>query len=515
MIVRLQKKGSLWLLFLPFGSGDDMDKTRKQDNDARTNQIKKALSIDPHYFHVLFHKANDAIFFHETLVEKGVPGRFIEVNEAACKMYGYSRQEFLTMSPMDVVVDSQKINVPNKDLLSNGSATFEVMHRHKDGTIIPAEISSHVFIHEEKQCTLSIIRDITRRKVLEEQLAHFSLHDSLTGLNNRAAFDQDIQELKGYAGPLGIMIGDVDGLKIINDTFGHSTGDNLLRSAASLIKQSLPAQARLYRLGGDEFAVIFLGMKESELERASRRIKANVEHHNQNSHKVALSISVGFSYVSTGACNIEKLIKEADTKMYREKLRANSSDNAAVKTFMKNLAVRDFHNLGHAKRLHILVSQFASLLNLSYDKRYKLCLLAQYHDIGKVAMEDAIIFKPGPLMGWEIHEMQRHSEIGYRIARTSSDLVSISEWILKHHEWWDGSGYPLGIQKEEIPLECRLFAISEAYEVMTGGPRPYRQSISPTSAISELKKGAGSQFDPQLVEKFINNLAPNRKIIRP
>ncbi len=484
-----------------------MDKTRKQEKDARTNQIKKALSMDPHYFHVLFHKANDAIFFHETQVEKGIPGRFIELNQAACKMYGYSRQEFLAMSPMDLVIDSHKINVPNKNLLSDGSATFEAMHRHKDGTLIPAEISSHMFIHEEKQYTLSIIRDITRRKVLEEQLAHFSLHDSLTGLNNRAAFDQDIQKLQDYAGPIGIMIGDVDGLKIINDTFGHSAGDNLLRSAASLIRQSLSKEAKIYRLGGDEFVVVFLGVEESELERASNIIKANVVHHNQNSHKVALNISLGFSHVNTGSCNIEKLIKEADRKMYREKLRANSSDNIAVHTFIKNLAVRDFHNLGHAKRLHILVSKFASLLDLSYDKRYRLCLLAQYHDIGKVAVEDAIIFKSGPLMGWELQEMQRHSEIGYRIARTSSDLVSISEWILKHHEWWDGSGYPLGIRKEEIPLECRLFAISEAYEVMTGGPRPYRQAISPTSAISELKKGSGSQFDPHLVEKFIDNLA--------
>lgn len=129
-------------------------------------------------------------------------------------------------------------------------------------------------------------------------------------------------------------------------------------------------------------------------------------------------------------------------------------------------------------------------------------LFAQFHDIGKVGIPDQILFKNGPLTLEEMVIMKRHCEIGYRIAQASPDLLPIAEWILKHHEWWNGKGYPLGLKGEEIPLECRILAIADAYDAMTND-RPYRKALTREEALSEIKKCSGTQFDPRLVDMFL------------
>ena len=129
-------------------------------------------------------------------------------------------------------------------------------------------------------------------------------------------------------------------------------------------------------------------------------------------------------------------------------------------------------------------------------------LLAQFHDIGKVGIPDRILLKPGPLSPEEMVEMKRHSEIGHRIANSSPDLLPVADWVLKHQEWWNGAGYPLGLAGEKIPIECRILAIADAYDAMTSD-RPYRKAMSHDAAVTELRRCAGTQFDPTLVELFI------------
>jgi HD-GYP domain-containing protein (c-di-GMP phosphodiesterase class II) len=142
---------------------------------------------------------------------------------------------------------------------------------------------------------------------------------------------------------------------------------------------------------------------------------------------------------------------------------------------------------------------------LPEERTSELALIAKFRDIGKVAVSDSILFKRGPLTPEERTEMKRHCEIGYRIALSTPDLVPIADWILKHHEWWNGQGYPLGIKGEEIPMECRLLAIVDAYEALTS-VRPYRKAFSHEEAIAELSRCSGTQFDPVPLEKFLEML---------
>ncbi|OPY62739.1 MAG: Cyclic di-GMP phosphodiesterase response regulator RpfG [Pelotomaculum sp. PtaU1.Bin065] len=366
---------------------------------------------------------------------------------------------------------------------------------------------------KEKQVVGAIetIRDITEQKQLEERLKHISLHDSLTGLHNRAYFEEEMRRVGGGRGnTAGIIVCDVDGLKLVNDTLGHEAGDALLLTVANIIRSSFRESDVVARIGGDEFAAIIPDTKESTLAEACKRIKDAIARHNATNHELPLSISVGFAARSDQSISINELFKEADNKMYREKLhQAQSTRSAVVQTLMKMLQVRDFMTEEHADRLQILIVNLASAIDLPERSLTDLRLLAQFHDIGKIGVPDSILFKPGPLNAEEIAEMRQHCVIGHRIAILAPDLVPIADWVLKHHEWWNGEGYPLGLKGEEIPLECRILAIADAYDAMTSD-RPYRKALTQTAAIKELRRCAGIQFDPQLVEKFIHLLKKQR-----
>ena len=166
------------------------------------------------------------------------------------------------------------------------------------------------------------------------------------------------------------------------------------------------------------------------------------------------------------------------------------------------LSERDFMAQGHSKRLTDLAVMMADKMNLSDDERRYLILLSKMHDLGKVGIPDKILFKPRKLSEEGYEKMKEHVEIGSKIAARSKELFYIANLILHHHEFWDGKGYSDGLKGEEIPLECRIFSIMDAYDAMTS-TRPYRNKISKKEAIEELKKCSGTQFEPRLVDEFV------------
>ena len=195
--------------------------------------------------------------------------------------------------------------------------------------------------------------------------------------------------------------------------------------------------------------------------------------------------------------------------MYRGKLhRSQSTRSAIVRTAMAMLEARDHITEGHAERLQEMLIRLAKTMNMAETRMPDLRLLAQFHDIGKVGIPDRILLKPGPLNSEEKIEMQQHSEIGYRIAQSAPELLPIADWVLKHHEWWNGGGYPLALSGEEIPLECRILAIADAYDAMISD-RPYRKAMSHAAAVKELQDYSGRQFDPSLVGIFVSIYGEN------
>jgi diguanylate cyclase (GGDEF)-like protein len=298
----------------------------------------------------------------------------------------------------------------------------------------------------------------------------------------------------------------VDGLKLVNDTLGHDQGDRLLAAAARVIRDSFREGDLVARIGGDEFSVVLPDTTEPAVENGCQRIQEAVDTYNATTPELPLSISVGFAIRNGSHKNLKDVFKEADNHMYRKKLyRTQSVRSTIVSTLINTLKARDLATEQHASRLEKLLVRMATLIGLPESTTADLSLLAKFHDIGKVGISDAILLKEGLFTPEEWTEMKRHCEIGYRIALSAPDLVPIADWILKHHEWWDGQGYPLGIQGEEIPVESRLLAIANAYEALTN-PRPYRRTFSHPEAVAELRRHAGTQFDPQLLEKFLRML---------
>ncbi|RJX18557.1 MAG: diguanylate cyclase [Ammonifex sp.] len=356
----------------------------------------------------------------------------------------------------------------------------------------------------EIQIVVEQFYDVTERRRMEEQLQHLSQHDPLTGLYNRTYFEDAMHHLEGSRStPIGIILCDVDGLKLVNDTMGHDAGDNLLVAAADVIRKCFRHGDVVARIGGDEFAVLLTRSDRTAVEGACQRIRDALAKYNEANPEIPLSISVGFAVGEEGTINVGELYKEADNNMYREKLhRSRSARSAIVQTLMKTLEAKDFITEGHVDRLQDLVAGIAAAIGLPDHRVSDLRLLALFHDIGKVGVSDRILLKPGPLTADERAEMQRHCEIGHRIAQSIPDLPPIADWILKHHEWWNGEGYPLGLKGEDIPLECRILAIADAFDAMTND-RPYRKAMPVEEAVEELKRCVGTQFDPDLVEEFV------------
>jgi len=357
---------------------------------------------------------------------------------------------------------------------------------------------------------LAIVRDITDRKQMEQQLRYIGLHDPVTGLYNRLYFEEEMLRLEDCRQcPVGLIVCDLDGLKLVNDTLGHSQGDALLKATAHVIRSCFRASDVVARIGGDEFAILMPLSDLVTTEQACQRIRNASTEYSLSNPLIPISISVGMAIKSDPAVPMNAVFKEADNNMYREKLHHSQSNRSAiVQTLATAMEARDFITDGHADRLQDIVADMGDSLGLTASTISDLRLLARFHDIGKVGVPDHILFKSGKLTTEEYTIMQRHSEIGYRIAQSSPDLTPIADWILKHHERWDGQGYPLGLAADDIPLACRILGIADAYDAMTND-RPYRQAMTCQEAIAEIRHCSGSQFDPQLVEIFITIIENN------
>lgn len=363
-------------------------------------------------------------------------------------------------------------------------------------------------IPDTNQSIASLI-DFTEHKHSEEKIRYLSLHDSLTGLYNRTFFDEEMQRLSNSREfPITSISADIDGLKFINDTMGHAKGDELLKAAARVLQESLRSSDILARVGGDEFALLMPRTDKATGDKIAKRILSSSVRHNHKHPELPLYLSIGTATASKEGMSLEIAYRKADDLMYRQKRAHSQSINQnIVNMLVSALDKMDYVAQGHAYRLGYLCRAIGEKLGLPPELLARLDLLAQVHDLGHVAVPEHILFKPGPLSEEEWDIMRQHAEKGYNIAASSLDLVEVSGLILKHHERFDGHGYPQGLQGQEIPIECRILAIADAFDSMTSN-RAYNKGKTRAEALQELKRYAGTQFDPELVQIFIE-VAPD------
>ncbi|HSV32347.1 MAG TPA: PAS domain S-box protein [Atribacteraceae bacterium] len=344
--------------------------------------------------------------------------------------------------------------------------------------------------------------NITERKQTEDRIRYLSYHDSLTGLFNRSFFEEELQRIDREAGhPVSIFIGDVNGLKIVNDAFGHQRGDELLRRMSALLKESFREEDIICRWGGDEFAVLLLRTPGEVCQKILERVQSLCQQ--ASSEAIPLSIALGYATKDSPTQDIQSIIRLAEERMYRKKFTESySARHSIILSLERSLQETTLETEEHARRMRTLSQHLGEHLKLSDDELNELDLLARLHDLGKIAMPRSILTKPAALDQNEWEEIKKHPEIGYRIALSSKDMMPIAEAILSHHERWDGNGYPRGLAGRKIPLLARIISVIDAFDVMTNG-RPYRLPMDNQQAIEELRRCEGTQFDRRIVRKFI------------
>ncbi|HVM56971.1 MAG TPA: diguanylate cyclase [Gaiellaceae bacterium] len=351
-----------------------------------------------------------------------------------------------------------------------------------------------------------------------------ALTDPLTGLGNHRHFHERLQRELATAEQdgkeLSLCLVDIDDFKRINDRFGHPAGDRVLGQVASRLRQG----GESFRLGGDEFAVLLPGLDERSAVAVAQSIIERIGALDlEQIGEVTVSAGVA-TYPSQGVAR-DELIRLADSALYwakeEGKNRARTYEPSALElTNLQELAAgpdraaryraaaslakavdaRDAYTGSHSERVGELAARIARRLGVEEPQTELIRLAASLHDLGKLAIPEEILRKPGDLTESERLVLERHPQIGYRMLE-SLGVEPIAEWVLHHHERWDGNGYPDGLRADEIPLGARIIFVADAFDAMTS-ERVYRDPLSEAEALAELERCAGTQFDPTIVDAF-------------
>lgn len=347
---------------------------------------------------------------------------------------------------------------------------------------------------------LAIVRDITYQRKEKDLIRKLSYEDSLTGVFNRRYFDEYMSEIEEYI-PISLMMLDVNGLKLMNDAFGHLVGDQLLKSVTNILKTVCPSDSVICRVGGDEFVVIILDIGRDECECLVDSIYENANSKLVNN--ISISVSIGCHTRSNYDISVRDMFIRAENNMFKNKvLESQSMRHNTVTAIMKTLNEKNIREKNHSEQVSQISGKIAEAMKLSSRVVKKVEMAGLLHDIGKIVVRDDLLNKPGKLTEEEYDEIKRHSEIGYQILKSVDSYASIADDILSHHERYDGQGYPRGLSGNEIPMIARIIAVADAYEAMISD-RSYRKGMPKVQAIEEIKRCSGTQFDPEVVKTFL------------
>lgn len=433
-------------------------------------------------------------------------GKIITVNDAICQYTGYSREElegemmFKNLVPIEYKIRAQE-NI--RDILNGEDKEYIMKTYNKKGSLRYFLMKETKFVQADfSTAILSMRIDYTDYKTKEEEIKYLSYHDNLTDLYNRTFLEEEMTRLNSSRKlPISIIMIDVNGLKLFNDTFGHQKGDQLLIKTARILKESTRSSDLVGRWAGDEFVIILPDTSEADMKKIVQRIKKKCN--KTNKEEIMISLAVGSAVKNKESEDLFEIFNQADKKMYREKIsQSKEAKKKLISNILSSLEAKSYEDSLHLQRMKKIAAGFADYLELENTEKSKLIELAELHDIGKISIPEQILTKKDKLNSKEWEKIKEHSEVGYKIAAASKEFASLAKAILYHHERWDGNGYPEGLAKEEIPYLSRIILIIDAYDAMLN-KNYYSRKMNKKEVMTELERKAGSQFDPTLTARFI------------
>lgn len=473
---------------------------------AKTDCEMQRVQEQNEVYRTVLNSIPDVIFYKDTEL------KYRYYNKAFREYYEkrnlYDVRGMKDMDIADRVENAIRFEEQDRQTMEKGKTSFyEYRVEDKYGNLyIEENVKIPVRNSEGEICGIvGVSRDTTERKKAEEKLRYLSETDMLTEVYNRSSFEVKIQEyLKEECLPIGIIMGDINGQKVANDTLGHLIGDRIIKTAANILKQVCKNQGQVFRWGGDEFIMVLPNCNEKKCDAIIKKIQK--ESAKYEFEFMQLSIALGDTALNSVDADIYESIKRVEEKVYRTKLLEKKSERSSIiNSLKKTLEEKNMESEIHTRRVAEYAYAIGQHLDLNISELDELRLAAELHDIGKIAINEDILLKPGRLTEEEFAEMKLHAEKGYRIINACSELSNVANYVLMHHERWDGKGYPMGISNEEIPLIARIISVADSYDAMTSN-RIYRNALGQHDAKKELIKGSGSQFDPNIVPVFLEYL---------
>ena len=447
------------------------------------------------------------------VVATGVDGAITLLNPTARRMTRWGEdalgEQFSTVLHLVNEETREPVSSPIEKVLETGKIVGLANHTalvNREGESIPIADGASPILDSNGNIygVVMVFRDVTEEKIHHEHVEYIMSHDSMTGLYNRWYMEEFLHKHEHCEkGHCALIMGDLNGLKLINDAFGHNEGDRFIRKIAAILQECASPKDIVCRWGGDEFLLLLPNADATEAEGLIARILERCDA--ESDEKLQLSIALGYALRGPGD-SMDAVLREAEQLTYRRKLMIEKSFRSSViNALLSTLAAKSEETEEHAERLQQYCFQIGRIMGISAKVLDEMTLFAMLHDIGKVGINDAILRKPGALSEVEWLEMRKHPEIGFRIAQNNIDLAPISEYILSHHERWDGNGYPRGLCGEEIPVPARILAVVDAFDAMTN-ERIYSKARTKEEAAAEIKRNAGTQFDPRIATIFVEDV---------
>ena len=444
------------------------------------------------------------------------------VSPSISNLLGYTQEEALEMSLEEILSKDFFNNLDKmfeervKEFLENpernSSYIVEMQNVHKNGSNVWVEASAKYRLNNENEIEIvGVTRNIDDRKKAEEKVLYLSYHDQLTGLYNRRYYEEQIEKLDKLENmPMALIIADVNGLKLTNDAFGHLVGDKLLIYTGEALKSVLEGKGIAARIGGDEFVLLLPKTDKKEAKRLVDIVKKNMAV--KKIDNINISVSFGYSIKNHLNQDITNIFIEAENYMYRNKLNDSRSNRSkTINLIINTLYEKNSEEEKHCRRVSKLCGEIAEALEMSENEVSEVITAGLLHDIGKIAIGEKAFSKSEKLSEAEYNEYKRHSEIGYKILKSSDEFSNIAEYILYHHERVDGRGYPKGLIGDNIPIQSRILSIADYYDNIVN-PLKYEEACSKEQAIEKIKMQCGKKFDVNIAKVFMEKVLKENEI---